>query len=143
MAYQWLGAMYAPYSQLASTISGVFFDPADLSPLVNNTAMAHVLGLYKRMIAVMHPGTRQACNPGATLPDPQPLNVDPLFDKGRCLMTINWIDQFKVRCLIIWLPDHQFHVSCLIIWLPDHQFHVSCLIIWLPDHQINVSCMII
>jgi hypothetical protein len=85
----WMAAMAAPYIQYQGTSQGFFYDPATMEPLVNNSAMARVLEMYKELGLYSHPSTANGC-----------YAASPLFTQGKCVLTVNWGDEFKVRALI-------------------------------------------
>ena len=78
--------MAAPYMQYQGISQGVFYDPATMEPLANNSAMARVLQMYKELGLYSDPSTASGCTASS-----------PLFDQGKCLLTVNWGDQFKVN----------------------------------------------
>ncbi len=59
------------------------FDPSDLRLLLNSEAMAHAMGLFRRLQALTNPA------PACEL-------VHMPFLRGECAFTVKWSEQFKV-----------------------------------------------
>ncbi|KXZ51492.1 hypothetical protein GPECTOR_12g455 [Gonium pectorale] len=78
--------MAAPYLQYLGTSQGLFADPETMQPLADSAGMLRAIDHYVRLWEVQ-PKT-PSC--GAS-------NVD--FREGRCLMTVNWGDEFKAQAL--------------------------------------------
>ncbi|KAG2490411.1 hypothetical protein HYH03_011211 [Edaphochlamys debaryana] len=79
-----LAALAAPYIQYLGTSQGFFFDPITMKPLFDNAGMRAALELYVRLWRVQD--KHVSCEAS-----------NPTFHRGRCLMTINWGDEYKAN----------------------------------------------
>jgi multiple sugar transport system substrate-binding protein len=81
-AYWFIYSIAAPMLQTQGTSQGVFFDTADMTPLVNNEAFAEALNIYQET-------TKYG--------PPNEINLDvgdtrDLFISGRCALSLDWGD---------------------------------------------------
>ncbi len=81
-AYWWITAIAGAYIQAKGTADGVFFDPRDMTPLVDNEGFRKALDIY---------------NQTTQYGPPNEINLDVgdtrgLFTSGRCALSLDWGD---------------------------------------------------